>query len=99
MVALSDQEFVQKSVTDSFEEMKRYEEFAKELNIEIIDSYTNFITYLFTDKSSKEIAQSLLKKGIIVRDLTSYAQNGIRITIGTKFQNDRFFDEFKKVYF
>ncbi len=97
--ALDDEEFVQKSVANSFEEMKRYEEFGALHNIEMIDSYTNFITYFFKNKSSKEISQSLLKKGIIVRDLTSYAQNGIRVTIGNRSQNDRFFDEFKKVYF
>lgn len=98
LAALEDEEFVQKSVFSNFEEMKRYEEFAVAKGIETIDSYTNFITYFFREKSSKEIADKLLRKGVIVRDLTSYALNGIRITIGTKEQNDRFFEEFTKVY-
>ncbi len=98
LAAIKDEEFVQKSISLNFEQMKRYEEFAVENGIETIDSYTNFITYFFKEKSSKEIADKLLRKGVIVRDLTSYALNGIRITIGTKEQNDRFFDEFKKVY-
>jgi histidinol-phosphate aminotransferase len=97
LAALKDEEFVRNSVEQNFEEMKRYEEFAIENGIETIDSYTNFITYFFKNKSSKEVADALLKKGIIVRDLTSYALNGIRITIGSSTQNDRFFEEFKKV--
>jgi len=95
---LKDEEFVDKSIALNFSEMKRYEEFALSCGIETIDSYTNFITYFFKEKSSREVADKLLRKGVIVRDLTSYALNGIRITIGTKAQNDRFFDEFKKVY-
>ncbi len=98
LAALKDEEFVEKSIALNFSEMKRYEEFAAANGIETIDSYTNFITYFFKEKSSKEIADKLLRRGVIVRDLTSYALNGIRVTIGTKEQNDRFFDEFKKVY-
>ncbi len=98
LIALEDKEFVEKSVALNFSEMKRYEEFALTNGIKTIDSYTNFITYFFDSKPSKEIADALLRKGVIVRDLTSYGLNGIRITIGTKEQNDRFFDEFKKVY-
>ncbi len=96
--ALKDEAFVSSGIEQNFEEMKRYEKFAEEKNIKTIDSYTNFITYFFDFKSSKEIADALLKRGIIIRDLTSYALNGIRITIGTKQQNDRFFEEFEKVY-
>jgi histidinol-phosphate aminotransferase len=36
----------------------------------------------------------LLKKGMIVRDLKSYALNAIRVTVGTERENDRFFDLF-----
>jgi len=98
LAALGDEEFVQKSVSQNFEEMKRYEELASRLGIETIDSYTNFITLFFKEKSSKDIADKLLRRGVIVRDLTSYALNGIRVTIGTKEQNDRFFKEFTEVY-
>lgn len=96
--ALKDEDFVNMSIKQNFDEMKRYEEFAIKKGIKTIDSYTNFITYFFENASSKELADKLLRRGVIVRDLTSYALNGIRITIGTKTQNDRFFDEFEKVY-
>ncbi|MGD9969205.1 MAG: histidinol-phosphate transaminase [Sulfuricurvum sp.] len=92
-VALEDEAFVQECIADNFEQMKRYETFAQSKSIEVIDSYTNFVTLsLNSDKNSSEIAQALLKKGMIVRDLSSYGLNAIRVTVGTSEQNDRFFN-------
>lgn len=91
-VALSDEEFVQKSITLNLEQMKRYEEFAKEQKIDIINSYTNFVTLcLNSNQSSTKISNQLLQKGMIVRDLSSYDMNAIRVTVGTDEQNSRFF--------
>lgn len=92
--ALEDQAFVDRTIENNFSEMRKYEDFAKKNQIDFIESYTNFITLLF-DKSrnSSEIAQMLLKKGIIIRDLKSYGINGIRVTIGLPEQNERFFEE------
>ncbi len=98
LVSLKDKEFIDKTMQNNFNEMKKYEDFAKENKIDFIDSYTNFITFTFSDKrSSKNMAQILLKKGIIIRDLTSYGVNGIRVTIGTPEQNKRFLETFKEV--
>ncbi|MFZ2889898.1 histidinol-phosphate transaminase [Sulfuricurvum sp.] len=92
-VALEDEAFVQECIADNFAQMARYEEFARHKGIDVIDSYTNFITLsLPEEKNSSEIAQELLKKGMIVRDLSSYGLNAIRVTIGTSVQNDRFFE-------
>ena len=92
-IALEDEQFVEECIRDNFDQMKRYEVFAITKKIEIIDSYTNFITLsLPGDKNSSQIAQELLKKGMIIRDLSSYGLNAIRVTIGTSQQNDRFFE-------
>jgi histidinol-phosphate aminotransferase len=91
-LALGDEEFVQKSVALNLEQMKRYEKFAKEQKIDIINSYTNFVTLLLgSERNSTKIANQLLQKGMIVRDLSSYNINAIRVTIGTDEQNSRFF--------
>jgi len=91
-VALEDESFVQECIIDNFKEMKRYEAFAIAKQIAIIDSYTNFVTLSLPEaKNSSQIAQALLKKGMIIRDLSSYGLNAIRVTIGTSVQNDRFF--------
>ncbi len=98
LASLKDKEFIDKTMQNNFKEMKKYEDFAKENKIDFIDSYTNFITFTFSNKkSSKNMAQILLKKGIIIRDLTSYGVNGIRVTIGTPKQNERFLKTFKEV--
>jgi len=96
--ALKDEEFVNSCIAKNFEEMKRYEEYIKNKGFEYIPSYTNFITIKFADKYvSKEVAQKLLEVGVIVRDLTGYGQNAIRITIGTNEQNTKVFDQLDNV--
>ncbi len=91
-VALEDEDFVKKSVTLNLQQMKRYEEFAKEQKIDIINSYTNFVTLcLNPNQNSSKISSLLLQKGMIVRDLSSYNMNAIRVTVGTEEQNSRFF--------
>lgn len=98
IVALEDEEFVQKCIKENFVQMQRYEEFAKENGIEFIPSYTNFITFKYdATKNSSMIAQKLLKKGIIIRDLASYGMNAIRITIGMPEQNSKFFRIYKSM--
>ena len=90
--ASEDEVFLKKSIALHQEQILRYEAFAKEHGIDTIESYTNFITYLFDGaRDSTKIADTLLKRGMIVRNLASYGLNAIRITVGTQVQNDRFF--------
>ncbi|MEO1953789.1 MAG: histidinol-phosphate transaminase [Campylobacterales bacterium] len=97
-VAVEDEDFVQECIKLNFDEMKRYEEFAKEQGIDVIDSFTNFVTLCFDDsKNSTKIADALLRKGMIVRDLSGYGMNAIRVTVGTIEQNSRFFELYLEV--
>ncbi len=96
--ACKDEKFVEESIALHTQEIKRYEEFAVDMGLEYIDSYTNFITYLFPDSmSSTQISDALFKEGVIIRNLASYGMNAIRVTIGTTEQNNKFFEMFKKV--
>lgn len=96
--ACKDQEFVADSIALHQEQIVRYEQFAKSKGFDYIESYTNFITYLFNgDMNSTAIADALFREGVIVRNLASYNMNAIRITIGTDRQNSRFFEVFEKV--
>ena len=91
-VALEDQDFVKSSVELNLEQMRRYEDFAKSEKIDIIESYTNFVTLcLNSEQNSSKISNQLLQKGMIVRGLSSYNMNAIRVTVGTEDQNSRFF--------
>jgi len=96
-VALKDEKFVQKCIKRNFEEMTRYEKYAKRNGLKYISSYTNFITIYTGKYISKNIAQQLLEIGIIVRDMTGYGQNAIRITIGTTAQNTKVFKALDKL--
>jgi len=92
-VALEDTEFVEKSISSCFSEMKRYEEFATKQNIAIIESYTNFVTLCLNDnQNSTQLSDALLRQGMIVRDLSGYGMNAIRVTVGKPEQNSRFFE-------
>lgn len=91
--ALKDEEFVKNSIIKNFEEMEKYVSFAKENNLKYIDNYTNFIVLYI--KNSTQIAENLLKKGIIVRNMASYGFEALRITIGTPEQNDKLLNTLK----
>jgi len=98
ITACKDEDFVSESITLHQEQIQRYEAFAKENGFRYIESYTNFITYLFDEtRDSTAIADALLKRGVIIRNLASYGLNAIRITIGTAKQNDIFFKHFLEV--
>jgi histidinol-phosphate aminotransferase len=95
--ALKDEAFVQMTLKECFEQMRRYEDFAASHGIGVIESYTNFITYRLdgiTDSSA--LSDALLRRGIIVRDLKGYGLNAIRITIGRPDENSRFFEAVEK---
>jgi len=97
-VALADEEFVNRSISLSFDEMNRYEEFASQQKIDIINSFTNFVTLCLNEKqNSSEISTKLLQKGMIVRDLSGYGMNAIRVTVGTHEQNSKFFELFAEL--
>jgi len=92
-VALEDAQFVNNCIALCFDEMNRYKEFAKEQKIDIIESYTNFVTLCLNDtQNSTQIADALLRQGVIVRDLKGYKMNAVRVTVGTAEQNSRFFE-------
>jgi len=96
--ACNDESFVEESIVLHTEQIKRYETFAKENGFVYIDSYTNFITYLFDESmDSTKMADDLLKRGVIIRNLASYGMNAMRITIGTQKQNDIFFKHFSEL--
>jgi len=90
--------FVEASIALHQEQIKRYEAFAKAHGFTYIESYTNFITYLLDEKrDATHIAEALLQRGVIIRNLASYGMNALRITVGTAEQNDLFFTHFSEV--
>lgn len=63
-------------------------------------SDANFILVDVSPRSAKEVSESLLKKGIIIRDCTSFRGAGrslIRISIGTQEQNEKVINAFHEL--
>ena len=69
------------------------------LGIETIPSVANFLTSIWeTNTQALDITQSLLQKGVIVRNLKAFGwPNCIRISIGTADENGRFIDALKSI--
>jgi histidinol-phosphate aminotransferase len=93
--ALKDENHINMSIENNFNEMKRYEKSFNEMNLKYFSSLGNFITVFLKNIKSSDISNSLLKKGIIIRDLSAYKLNAVRITIGKKEQNIKVLNEIK----
>jgi len=85
--ALDEQDWINMGIENNFKEMQKYIDFAKDKNLDYIESFTNFIVLYIPD--STKIANELLKRGIIVRDMASYGFEALRITIGKPEENDK----------
>ena len=73
-----------------------YEHIAK-LGLTFVDSVTNFIL-IDLKKDSYKVVQDLLRKGVIVRDMSFWGLDTyIRVTIGTPTENRRFIHTLKEV--
>ena len=69
----------------------------KKLGCETHKSYANFI-FFSTEYEADDIAEQLLKKGIIVRSCSEWGYSkSIRVTIGTKEENNKFFKSLKEI--
>lgn len=87
--ALKDKDFVDSYLKSNLEELSNYESLADSKGLPYFRSYANFITIRLEDAklSSRELFETLLREGIILRNLKSYGLNAIRITVGRPDQN------------
>lgn len=89
--ALSDQEFVKHSILTNQQGMKQLQEGLSVLGITPFPSSCNFLT--FECKNAERLYEALLNQGIIIRPLAPYGFiNGLRVSIGTKEQNQQFLE-------
>lgn len=97
VAVMNDDAFVAKVAENNCNEMKRYEAFCQENNLEYIPSKGNFITIDFK-RPAAPIYDALLREGVIVRPIAGYGMpNHLRISIGLPEENDRFFKALLKV--
>ncbi len=90
LACLKDQAYYQKLLKEINEERAFLYQSFKKLQLEYVESCTNFILVKIKTKEASVVSQALLKKGIIVRDMSVWGlKNYIRITIGTKKENKK----------
>lgn len=96
-VALADQQFLQQCAMKNDTERKRYFAYAKEHNLAIYPSETNFVL-LEVPMDADEACEILLQYSYIVRSGNLLGTPGyVRVTIGTEQQNTGFLQAFDQL--
>ena len=97
LASLEEEDYMKKSVELVREEGKRFYKFFDSLGVKYIPSRTNFIL-VNIERDATEVFNSLLKEGIIVREMSGWGLEGfIRVNIGLPQENDAFFKAFEKI--
>lgn len=90
IAALSDDEFLEKTIALTQQGLQTYYRELKKLGLFYVESLANFVLVQLESKEQvAEVFGELLKKGIIVRPLTQYSMaDCIRITVGLPDENE-----------
>jgi histidinol-phosphate aminotransferase len=92
--ALDDMEFVARSYAENLKGLRQLEEGARQLGLDFIPSYGNFLTIRVAagGKSAAEVFKRLLRRGVIVRPVAGgYGlPEHLRVTTGTAAENEKF---------
>jgi len=97
LAALKDQAYYKKILAETNCEREAICAALSKMGVEFSKGATNFIQ-VKVKKSSTEVTQALLKKGVIVRDMAAWGlTNYIRVSIGTPAENRRFLKSLSEV--
>ncbi|MDD4953437.1 MAG: histidinol-phosphate transaminase [Candidatus Omnitrophica bacterium] len=97
IAALDDKEFLKKTRSTILEGKNYIYDVLKKIGLAYVPSVANFIL-IDVGKDGTDVFRAMLKYGVIVRDMRQYGmKNFIRVTIGTKKENERFVRVLKKV--
>jgi histidinol-phosphate aminotransferase len=94
IAALDDREFTEKCARENRAGLAQLQDAFRSLGLESVPSVANFI--LVKVKDGGRVFDTLQRRGVIVRPVKSYGlPEWIRVTVGTKAQNERFLKELK----
>ena len=95
--ALGDQAYLKQTQKVVFQGRKFLQDQFKAMGLYFVPSQANFVL-VCVKKNAKDLFQKLLRKGVIVRDMTAYGLNEwIRVSVGTMAENQLFIRELKKL--
>ena len=87
--AFKDTAWIEKSKVTNSEGMAQIQEGAEKLGLSTVPSRANFIL-IETKRPARAMYEAILKRGVIVRAFPHDLPTFLRVTIGTKSQNERF---------
>ncbi len=97
VAALKDDKFLKKTREKTLEGKRYLYEQLDKMGVPYISSVANFIL-VDTGKDCVAVFRSMLKRGVIVRDMKQYGlKNFIRVTVGTPAENKRFIKILREV--
>ncbi len=99
--ALDDTSFVNKTLKMVREAKEFYYKELSKAGISYLPTDANFITIQTAPQLSKDVADKLMAKGIITRECSAFGTGGnklLRITLGTREQNERVLNELKLLF-
>lgn len=97
LAALEDHEFHRKSTELVWSGLDWFAARLDEIGLQYYPTQTNFFL-IKVNRPADEVAQSMLKEGVIVRSMRSYGLDDIiRINVGLPEENERFMDALKRV--
>ncbi|MDD5382488.1 MAG: histidinol-phosphate transaminase [Candidatus Margulisbacteria bacterium] len=97
IAALDDKEFTEKTYKNNVEGKKYLYAELDKLGLEYKKTEANFI-FINLKKSADECFITMMKQGVIIRPLTSFGfSQAIRVSVGTKEQNEKFISALLKL--
>lgn len=98
IASLEDKSQVTRSLAHVRKEFKFIFSELKKLKIKYIDSVGNFFLMSVAPFKGKEVFQAMLKEGVIIRAMDEYElYDYVRVTVGTRKENELFLKKIKKV--
>ena len=99
MAALDDGDFLSRTIILNEKGKKYLKKELELLKVQYIASAANFITTIWeSENRANSLTENLLKKGVIVRQLTSFGwPNYIRVSIGLEEENEKFIKSLKEI--
>lgn len=97
LAALDDKEFLKRTRSTVLSGKNYLYESLSKMGVAYVASVTNFIL-IDSGRDGVGVFKELLRQGVIVRDMLQYGlKNFIRVTIGTKKENEKFIGALKKI--
>jgi histidinol-phosphate aminotransferase len=99
IASLDDMDFLSQTKATNKSGMLQLQTELNQMGINFIPSVCNFLTIDFKH-NALEYCDKFLKHGVIIRPLSAYGLNNfVRVTIGTKEQNDKFIAILRELYY